>query len=309
MSEIQTVGIVGAGLMGTGIAEVAVIAGLDTILVKATGGSPDDARRRIEKSLGRAVERGKLGSDARDDALSRLRVTGDRDALGAADVIVESIVEDLPRKQALFADLTAIARPDAIFASNTSTLRISDMAALRPARTIGTHFFSPVPAMKLVELVHLPGTEAEVIDAATVFLVRLGKTVVPVMDSSGFVVNRLLVPYLVGAIAAYEQGLAKPDEIDTAMRLGCGHPMGPLALSDLIGLDVVYAMSKLLFAEFHDVRYSPPALLRRLVQQGQLGKKAGLGFYDYRRDPVTANEEIWNLVRAGALGELSEHAA
>jgi 3-hydroxybutyryl-CoA dehydrogenase len=309
MSEIQVIGIVGAGLMGTGIAEVAAIAGFEVIVCKATPGSPLEARMRIVKSLGRAVERGKLAPEARGAAAGRLSVTADKSALARADLIVESIIEDLPAKQALFAELDAIARPDAIFASNTSTLHIADMAGARPARTIGMHFFSPVPAMKLVELVHLPGTDGEVLDLATRFLGRLGKTVVPVMDSSGFVVNRLLVPYLVGAIAAYEAGLARPDEIDTAMRLGCGHPVGPLALCDLIGLDIVYAMAKLLYAEFHDVRYSPPALLRRLAQQGHLGKKTGLGFYDYRKETVSAHEEVWSLVRTGAFRELREHAA
>ncbi|HKA89552.1 MAG TPA: 3-hydroxybutyryl-CoA dehydrogenase [Haliangiales bacterium] len=309
MTDIQTIGIVGAGLMGTGIAEVAALAGFDVVLCKATPGSPLDARKRIEKSLAKAVERGKLTAEARDAALDRLMVTCERTALAGVDLVIESIVEDLPAKQALFAELIAIVGSRAIFASNTSTLRISEMACARPDRTIGMHFFSPVPAMKLVELVHLPGTDGEVLAAATRFLARLGKTVVPVMDSSGFVVNRLLVPYLVGAIAAYEQGLARPDEIDTAMRLGCGHPVGPLALCDLIGLDIVYAMAKLLFAEFHDVRYSPPALLRRLTQQGHLGKKSGLGFFDYRKETVSAHEDVWALVRTGAFREIREHAA
>jgi 3-hydroxybutyryl-CoA dehydrogenase len=309
MSEIQVIGIVGAGLMGTGIAEVAALAGLEVIVCKATPGSPLEARKRIEKALAKAVERGKLAADARDAALDRLTVTADRSALARADLIIESIVEDLAAKQALFAELDAIAKPGAIFASNTSTLRISDMASARPPRTIGMHFVSPVPAMKLVELIHLPGTDPEVLQIAARFLARLGKTVVPVMDSSGFVVNRLLVPYLVGAIAAYEAGLARPEEIDTAMRLGCGHPVGPLALCDLIGLDIVYAMAKLLHAEFHDARYSPPALLRRLAQQGHLGKKTGLGFYDYRKETASANEEVWSLVRTGAFREPHANAA
>lgn len=309
MTDIQTIGIVGAGLMGTGIAEVAALAGVDVVLCKATPGSPLEARKRVEKSLAKAVERGKLAPDARDAALARLTITADKTALAAADLVIESVVEDMATKQALFAELHPIVKPEAIFASNTSTLRICEMASERPERTIGMHFFSPVPAMKLVELVHVPATDAAVLARASRFLGRLGKIVVPVMDSSGFVVNRLLVPYLVGAIAAYEHGLARPDEIDTAMRLGCGHPVGPLALCDLIGLDIVYAMAKLLFAEFHDVRYGPPALLRRLVQQGHLGKKTGLGFYDYRKETVSAHEEVWGLVRTGAFREIREHAA
>ncbi len=192
-------------------------------------------------------------------------------------------------------------------------MRITDIAKLsgRPERTIGLHFFSPVPAMKLVEIAHTVETSPNVLAAATAFVAKLGKTGVPVLDSTGFVVNRLLVPYLIGAIAAYEQGLAAADEIDTAMRLGCGHPVGPLALSDLIGLDVVYAMAKLLHADFRDHRYLPPALLRRLVQDGHLGKKSKLGFFDYRAAAPRPNDEVWQLVRAGQFQPefREEHAA
>jgi 3-hydroxybutyryl-CoA dehydrogenase len=292
--EIRTVGIVGAGLMGTGIAEVTAGAGFETVVVKATAqGSPDAARKRVEASLAKAVEKGALGAAERDATLGRIVWTADRGALAEADLVIESVIEDLPVKRRLFADLDGIVRRDGIFASNTSTLRIGDIVREarggRADRTLGLHFFSPVPAMKLVELAHLPGTAPAVLEAAGRFVARLGKTAVPVLDSTGFVVNRLLVPYLIGAIAAYEQGLARPEEIDTAMHLGCGHPMGPLALSDLIGLDVVYGMAKLLYAEFHDNRYRPPALLRRLVQAGHLGRKSLLGIYDYRSDPARAN--------------------
>ena len=299
MSQIQSVGIVGAGLMGTGIAEVVAAAGIPTVVVKATPGAPDAARVRVERSLGKQVEKGKLAADARDAILGRITWTGDRERLLETDMVIESIVEDLAVKRTLFSALDAALPAHAILASNTSTLRIGELARDlgRAERTIGLHFFSPVPAMKLVELAHLPATEPAVVASASAFIEKIGKTAVPVLDSTGFVVNRLLVPYLVGAIAAYEQGLARPEEIDTAMRLGCGHPVGPLALADLIGLDVVYAMAKLLFADFHDVRYQPPALLRRLVQNGQLGKKTKMGFYDYAADPARANEEVWALVR------------
>jgi 3-hydroxybutyryl-CoA dehydrogenase len=318
MSEtksIQTIGVVGTGLMGTGIAECAATAGLRTIVVKATPGSVDGARARIEKSLGKSVEKGKLAAEARDAALANLTFTGDRAALGHADLVIESVPEDMATKRSLFQSLHALTPASTIFASNTSTLRISEMAQGigREERTIGLHFFSPVPAMKLVELAHLPGTDAEVLNAAMKLVGALGKTAVPVLDSTGFVVNRLLVPYLIGAISAYEQGLARPEEIDLAMKLGCGHPMGPLALSDLIGLDIVYAMAKLLQADFQDARFAPPSLLRRLVQDGQLGKKAGLGFYDYRAaGEPRANEEILELVRAGMFaraGATVGHAA
>jgi 3-hydroxybutyryl-CoA dehydrogenase len=315
MSHIQSVGVVGCGLMGSGIAEVAAAAGFPTIVVKATPGAPDGARVKVERSLAKQVEKGKLGAEARDAILGRITWTTERERLAGADVIIESVIEDLPTKRQLFGELNAIAHERAIFASNTSTLRISDIAreSGRGDRTIGMHFFSPVPAMKLVELAHMERTRPEVLAAASAFIAKLGKTAVPVMDSTGFVVNRLLVPYLVGAIVAYEQGLARPDEIDTAMRLGCGHPVGPLALSDLIGLDVVYAMAKLLHADFHDPRYQPPALLRRLVQNRQLGKKTKLGFYDYASEPARTNEEIWDLVRGGQFlapeQAVEEHAA
>ena len=309
--DVNRLGIVGAGLMGTGIAEVAALADLPTVLVKATPGDAGGALGRVRASLERSVERGTISAADGERALANLTVTGDRDALCDTDLIVESIVEDLPRKRSLFADLDARVGEHCVFASNTSTLRINDLAdGGRENRTIGLHFFSPVPAMKLVEVAHMNETSAEVVRAALGLVKTMGKTAVPVLDSTGFVVNRLLVPYLVGAIAAYEQGLGRPEEIDTAMRLGCGHPMGPLALSDLIGLDIVYAMAKLLFADFHDVRYQPPALLRRLVQNGQLGKKAKLGFYDYRTDPPVANQEVLGLVREGAFRlSATEHAA
>ncbi len=306
-NEIKSVGIVGAGLMGTGIAEVAAQAGFATVLVKATGGDPAPARGRIEQSLERSRERGKLDADAVAGALSRLTVTGDRDALSGADLIIESIVEDLAEKRDLFADLDRRVRASTIFASNTSTLRIRDIAAgVREQRTIGLHFFSPVPAMSLVELAHLSGTDAEVMSLAQDFVARLGKTAVPVLDSTGFVVNRLLVPYLLNAIQAYGDGLARADQIDAAMKLGCGHPVGPLALSDMVGLDIVYAMAKLLHKDFGESRYQPPALLRRLVQDGQLGKKTGLGFYDYRVKPPVPNQSVWELIQ----GEIDDrHAA
>lgn len=315
MSEIRTVGIVGAGLMGRGIAEVAAQAGFATILVKATPGCTHVVGGQIEQSLEKSVQKGKLSAEKKGDILSRLTITTERERLNTADLVIESVVEDLSAKQKLFAELHPMTRPDAIFASNTSTLRITDIARPgREDRTVGMHFFSPVPAMKLVELAHLSSTHHDVLEASLSFVTRLGKTAVPVLDSTGFVVNRLLVPYLVGAIAAYEQGLAKPDEIDLAMKLGCGHPVGPLALSDLIGLDVVYAMAKLLYADFQDVRYRPPALLRRLVHQGHMGKKTKLGLFNYKSDPPSANEEVWQLVRGGAFlpstqDDTTEHAA
>lgn len=290
MIEIQTVGIVGAGLMGTGIAEVCALAGLRTILIRATGGDPTAALDRVKKSLDARVAKGKLDAAAAEAALAKLSATTELARADECDLVIESIVEDLATKKALFESLAPHLKPDAILASNTSTLKISDMAfGAHDQRTIGLHFFSPVPMMSLVEVAHLPTTDADALAAAEAFVARLGKTAVPVLDSTGFIVNRLLVPMLTGAIAAYEAGLAPAEHVDTAMRLGCGHPLGPLALADLIGLDVVYAMAKLLYKEFGDDRFRPPALLRRLVQNGHLGKKTGLGLYDYSAKPPRAN--------------------
>lgn len=297
MTQLRTIGIVGGGLMGTGIAEVAALAGFPVVVVKASGGDVGGLRDRIVKAMAGRVAKGKLAAEAAAAAESRLTFTTDLGALAGCDLVIESIIEDLDAKRALFARLEAIVGPTAVLASNTSTLKIADLAGGRPARTVGLHFFSPVPAMALVEIAHLPTTAPEVLAACEAFVAALGKTAVPVMDSTGFVVNRLLVPMLLGAIAAYEQRLAGAEQIDTAMRLGCGHPLGPLALSDLIGLDVVYAMAKLLYKEFGDDRYRPPALLRRLVQAGHLGKKTGLGLYDYAHKPPRAN--------AGALVEVA----
>jgi 3-hydroxybutyryl-CoA dehydrogenase len=300
--RIERVGVVGAGLMGSGIAEVSAVAGFPTVLVRHGGGDASEARDRVARALDKRVARGKLTAELAGAALGRLTVTGERDALAGCDLVVESIAEDAGAKRSLFADLATRA-PSAAMATNTSTLRLADLCGEgMTGRFLGLHFFSPVSAMSLVELSVLPTTRPAVAAAAKGFVAALGKTPVEVVDSAGFVVNRLLVPYLVGAIAAYGSGLADATAIDTAMRLGCGHPMGPLALADLIGLDVVYAMSKLLFKEFDDGRFAPPPLLRRLVQDGQLGKKTGLGLYDYSVEPARANPAIVALIH-GDLGE------
>ncbi|MEZ4398726.1 MAG: 3-hydroxyacyl-CoA dehydrogenase NAD-binding domain-containing protein [Kofleriaceae bacterium] len=302
MDQATQIGIIGTGLMGAGIAEVAALAGHPVVLVKATGGDVAPVRGRIERSLAARVAKGKLDAAVAEAALARIEVSTALDAVAACGLVIEAIIEDLAAKRALFAQLDALVADDAILASNTSTLKITDLAAgLRPHRTLGLHFFSPVPAMQLVEIAHLPDTDAEALAACERFVTGLGKTAVPVLDSTGFVVNRLLVPMLLGAIAAYEQRLASAEHIDTAMRLGCGHPLGPLALSDLIGLDVVYAMAKLLYAEFRDDRYRAPALLRRLVQAGHLGKKTGLGLYDYATRPARANAAALVVLTDDAL--------
>ncbi|MCB9561524.1 MAG: 3-hydroxyacyl-CoA dehydrogenase family protein [Kofleriaceae bacterium] len=300
-SKIGSIGIIGAGLMGCGIAEVCALAGFRTVLVKATEGDPMTARARVDRSLKVAIDRGKVDASAAEAALGRLTVTSDKLEAARCDLVIEAIVEDLATKRALFADLAPHLAPHAILASNTSTLKIADLAAgLRERRMIGLHFFSPVPAMSLVEVAHTGATDDDVVPAAEAFVAALGKTAVPVLDSTGFIVNRLLVPMLLNAIHAYEQGLAPAAQIDSAMRLGCGHPVGPLALADLIGLDVVYAMAKLLYRDTRDACYRPPALLRSLVQQGALGKKSRLGLYDYASKPPRENAAVVELIRGTA---------
>jgi 3-hydroxybutyryl-CoA dehydrogenase len=304
-TKISSIGIIGAGLMGTGIAEACALAGFPVTLVKATP-SPDGDTTAIEKrirgSLEGRVAKGKLDAATATAALGRMTFSTDKRAVATCDLVIESIVEDLGEKRALFTELSDLMAPHAILASNTSTLKISDLAAgLREGRTIGLHFFSPVPLMSLVEIAHTTATDADVLPAAEALVIALGKTPVPVLDSTGFIVNRLLVPMLLNAIHAYGSGLASAESIDTAMKLGCSHPLGPLALADLIGLDIVYAMAKLLYREFGDDCYRPPALLRRLVQENQLGKKSGRGLYDYSAKPPRANPEVADLISTGRL--------
>ena len=300
-TKIQSIGIIGAGLMGTGIAEVTALAGIPTTLVKATPGDPGGALGRVKASLDGRVAKGKLEAGAAEAALARLTATADRRAVAGCDLVIEAIVEDLGEKRALFTELSDFLPKTSILATNTSTLKVGDLAAgIREGRTIGLHFFSPVPMMNLVEIAHLPETDPDVLPLAEDFARALGKTPVPVLDSTGFIVNRLLVPLLLNAINAYGQGLAPAESIDTAMKLGCSHPLGPLALADLIGLDIVYAMAKLLYREFGDDCYRPPALLRRLVQEGQLGKKSGRGLYDYSTKPPRANPEVAELIGSTA---------
>jgi 3-hydroxybutyryl-CoA dehydrogenase len=301
-TKVQSIGVIGAGLMGSGIAEVCALAGFPTILVKATPGDPATALDRVRASIDGRVARGKLDGTTAAAGLARLTVTNDRDAVSRCDLLIESIVEDLAEKRALFTAVADRLAPGAILASNTSTLKIADLAAgIREHRTIGMHFFSPVPMMSLVEIAHVAETDPDVVPAVEAVVVALGKTAVPVLDSTGFIVNRLLVPLLLNAIEAYGQGLASAESIDTAMKLGCSHPLGPLALSDLIGLDVVYAMAKLLYKEFGDDTFRPPALLRRLVQEGQLGKKTGRGLYDYATRPPRPNAELAELIQGNRL--------
>jgi 3-hydroxybutyryl-CoA dehydrogenase len=289
----MTIGIVGMGGMGRGIAEVAALAGFDVVLCKATPGALD--KRSIAQSLDRQLKKGRITATDMDAALARLVLTNDLDQLAGARIVIESIVEELHAKRALFVDVESRVSPATVLASNTSSLPLSAIAEPlhAPNRFLGLHFFSPVPAMKLVEVATTLKTYPTAVEEAQKFVAALGKTPVMVGESSGYIVNRLLVPYLLDGIRALEARIAPADGIDTAMRLGCGHPMGPLALADAIGLDVVYAMAKTMHREHNDRRYSPPALLRRLILNGHLGKKTKLGVYDYSADPVRENPDLW----------------
>ena len=278
--EIKRVALVGAGVMGVGIVDVVAMAGFDVVWLRGSDRPPAEALARLTADHTKRVARGKLADDAAQAARARIAPSADVAAVATCDLVIETIAEDLAQKRALLARLAAHAAPHAIFASNTSTLKIDELArGIRPTRMAALHFFSPVPAMALVEVATLAATDADVAPALLAFVHALGKTPVPVADATGFIVNRLLVPYLLSAMVALQSGLASAPQIDTAMRLGCGHPLGPLALADLIGLDIVASMADLLHAEFKHPSYEAPAVLRALVAAGLLGRKSGGGFY------------------------------
>ena len=281
--SIERVGVVGCGLLGAGIAQVVAQAGGDVLVRELTEELLARGLGSIDWDFDRQVAKGALAATERDRARARLHGTTKLEALADRDLVVEAIVEQPAAKRELFVALDGICSPRTIFASNTSSLSITSLAAVtgRADRFIGLHFFNPVPAMKLVEIVRTAATAADVVAEAVAFVERLGKTSVVTGDRSGFVVNRLLVPYLLDAIRSADEGLAGVADIDTAMRLGCGHPMGPLALSDLIGLDTLQAIAEAMFEEFREPRFAPPPLLKRLVTAGRLGRKSGRGFYDY----------------------------
>lgn len=297
MKKIQSVAIVGCGLMGTGIAEVCALSGLVTTAVRATRGDANVPRQKLISSFDRAVQKGKLDPDARDRAVSLLNFSSDLEAIEHADLVIESAVESLQTKQELFAKIEDIVAEDAILASNTSSLRLSSIAEemSHPERMIGLHFFSPAQVMKLVEVAPTRETAPWVTSAVEAFCRRIGKTPVVLQDEPGYIVNRLLVPYILHAIETLEAGIASPEAIDTAMKLGCGHPMGPLALADLIGLDIVFAMARSLSQELSDSRFRAPSLLRRLVLTNQLGRKTQLGFYDYSGSEPSANPAVFTF--------------
>jgi 3-hydroxybutyryl-CoA dehydrogenase len=285
--KIRTVGVLGGGLMGAGIAEVAARAGLRTYIREVSDDLANRAITGVAKSLAKAVDRGKLTTDAREAALANLKSGTFLAAAAAADIVIEAVVEDLAVKNDLWVEVNKLARPETIFASNTSSLTIAAMAVPsgRPDRIIGLHFFSPVPVMPLVEVIPTVGTSEETIDTALTFVRLLGKEPIRAKDTSGFIVNRLLIPYMLDAVRALEQGVGTTADIDTAMRLGTGHPMGPLTLLDFVGLDTTYRIAEIMFAEYRDPRFAPPPLLKRMVLVGWFGRKTRRGFYDYTADP------------------------
>jgi 3-hydroxybutyryl-CoA dehydrogenase len=282
---VKRIGIVGSGIMGSGIAEVAAKAGFEVVLRSREQSTADATVAGLEKSLARQVEKGRLGEAERDAALARVRGVADLGELADCDLVIESIVEDLPTKKHLFNELDRICAEGAIIATNTSTLPVVELAMEtgRPSLVCGVHFFNPAPAMPLVEVVRSITTSDETVDAARGFAEACGKTPVLVKDQAGFIVNALLFPYLNNAVKLLDAGVATRDDIDTAMKGGCNFPMGPLELLDLVGLDTSLAILEALYAEFRDPNYAPAPLLKRMVSAEKLGRKSRQGFYDYRK--------------------------
>ena len=285
--DIKKVGVLGCGLMGSGIAQVAATAGFDVVVLEQDQKFLDKGFAGIEKSLSRLVERGPekggLTAEQKSQAQSRLKGTTNMRDLADCDIVIEAIIENVEEKRKTYAQLDAIVKQDAIFATNTSSISVTELmtATKRPERFIGLHFFNPVPMMKMVEVVKTIATAPEVYDTAYEFAVKLGKVPVRTSDKTGFIVNRLLVPYLLDAIRAYEEGVGSITDIDEAMKLGCGYPMGPFTLLDFVGLDTTYYITHVMFDEFKEPRFASPPLLRRLVLAGWYGRKTGRGFYDY----------------------------
>jgi 3-hydroxybutyryl-CoA dehydrogenase len=292
MADIKRVGVLGSGLMGSGIAQVAAVAGYDTAVRDIAQPILDKARAGIEKSLAKFVEKGKLQAADRDAALQRLSYTTTTADLESCDIVVEAVTEDLELKNALWKELDGLCGAGTIFASNTSSLTIAAMAAAtkRPDRVVGLHFFNPVPLMQLVEVVRTVTTSEETFRRAFAFARSLGKEAVAAKDNSGFIVNLLLVPYLLEAIRAVEHAVGSVGDIDKAMQLGCGYPMGPLTLLDFVGLDTTYKIAEIMFAEYREQKYAPPPLLKRMVLAGMYGKKSGKGFYDYAGTPPVVSD-------------------
>jgi len=279
---VTSVAVVGGGFMGAGIAETAAFAGIPVVLCELPE-YLDAARERVESSLDRAVKRGKRDAADRDSALARITVTSELMDVAGADLVVEAVPENVDLKTSIMEELDGIVADGAVIASNTSSIPIAQLASAvhNPGRVVGLHFFSPVPVMALVEIVRALDTSDETIETAHAFIERLGKQAIETKDRSGFIVNFLLIPYLMAAVRMYEDDFATREDIDEGMKLGAGHPMGPLTLCDFIGLDVLHAVCNSLYEEFKRDEYAPPPLLKRMIAAGRLGRKSGRGFYDY----------------------------
>jgi len=280
---IQRVGVIGCGLMGAGIAQVSAQAGFPTTVIEASAGLLDKGLGGLRKSIEALVAKARMTAAARDATMGRLRGSTSLEDLRECDLVIEAITENQPLKNETFAKLDAICAPHALLASNTSSCNVTAMVAAtrRPGQVLGLHFFNPVPLMKLVEVVQTILTDDKAAQEAVEWVQAVGKVPVRAKDSTAFIVNRLLVPYLLDAIRVYEGGLATLEDIDQAMKLGCGYPMGPFTLLDLVGLDTTMYVAEVMFEEFRDSRYAPPPLLKRMVMAGRLGRKTGRGFYDY----------------------------
>ena len=296
--SIKKVGVLGCGLMGAGIAQVAASAGFETVVREVSDDLIKKGFAGIEKSLAKFAEKGTISGDQQKDIRNRLSGTTSFDSLADCDIVIEAIIENLEEKRSTYRQLDTLCKPDAIFASNTSSLSITEMMTAtspeRQRRFVGLHFFNPVPLMKLVEVVRTILTDEAVYEEAVQFGKALGKVPVRATDRSGFIVNRLLVPYLLDAVRALEEGVGSIVDIDNAMKLGCGYPMGPLTLGDFVGLDTTYYIAEIMFNEFREKRFAPPPLLKRMVLAGLYGRKSGRGFYDYSKDPK--NPTPMNLV-------------
>jgi len=285
--EIKNVGVLGCGLMGSGIAQVAAMAGFEVSVLEVEQKFLDKGFAGIEKSLAKFAERppekGGITAQQKDTARARLKGTTSMQDLAACDIVIEAVIENIEEKKKMYAALDGVVKKDAIFASNTSSISITELmtATKRPERFIGLHFFNPVPLMKLVEVVRTIATAPDVYDTAYEFGKKLGKVPVRTSDKTGFIVNRLLVPYMLDAIRAYEEGVGSIEDIDNAMKLGCGYPMGPFTLLDFVGLDTTYYITHVMYDEFKERRFASPPLLKRLVMAGWYGKKTGKGFYDW----------------------------
>ena len=296
--EIKKVGVLGCGLMGAGIAQVAATAGFETVVKEVSGEFINKGFAGIEKSLAKFAEKGTITADQQSEIRSRLSGTTQFDELADCDIVIEAIIENLQEKRNTYSHLDSICKPETIFASNTSSLSITEMMTAtsveRQRRFIGLHFFNPVPLMKLVEVVRTILTDETIYDQAVEFSKKLGKVPVRAGDKTGFIVNRLLVPYMLDSIRALEEGVGSIVDIDNAMKLGLGYPMGPFTLGDFVGLDTTYYIAEIMFNEFREKRFAPPPLLKRMVLAGLYGRKSGRGFYDYTKD--AKNPTPMNLI-------------